>query len=283
LVLIFNNIKIEKRNSRDNMRKLTNSLRIGVIYIFLLFCGCISESPNDNSNFGVVSENNQLSKSNPNFISSNSSLEYFLTTHECFRAKITKVMDGDTVYAVALNGSKYKVRLLGVDTPETYKENRPDEYILLDGIPITDLNWLKEWGYKAKDFAKTNLENKMVIVVFDNIAPKKGYYGRYLTYIFINNIGNLEDFNKKLLLNGYARVYVSKFEKLEEYRQAEYFAKSHYIGLWSWKKEDSNKNALYNSNVNLTIVYIHANAEGNDNYNLNDEYITIKNIGNSPN
>jgi|GEM_PF-846133 len=265
------------------MKKLTNFLRIGVICIFLLFCGCISESQNNNSNFGVVSENNQLSKSNSNFISSNSSLEHFLTTHEHFEAKIIKVMDGDTVYAMALNWSKYKIRLLGVDTPETYKKNRPDEYILLDGTPITDLQWLKEWGLKAKDFAKMNLENKIVIIVFDNIAPKKGYYGRYLAYIFINNSGNLEDFNKELLLNGYARVYVSKFEKLEEYQQAEYFAKSHYIGLWSWKKSESNQNnTISNTNVNLAIIYIHANAAGNDNYNLNDEYITIKNIGNTP-
>ncbi len=247
--------------------------------------GCISQTHNDSTN--TITSNNTPVIAAPTQqnikYQDNSNLNEFLTTHEHFTARITKVVDGDTVYAKTTDGSEYKIRLLGVDTPETYKENKPNEYKLLDGTYITDLDWLKKWGINAKEFAKKELDSKTVIIVFDNTAPKKGYYGRYLAYIILNNSGALKDFNKELLTNGYARVYVSKFDKLNEYQQAEYYAKSNYIGLWNWKNTGSSQNTISPSNTNtkLTITYIHADAEGNDNYNLNDEYIKIKNTGSS--
>jgi len=260
--------------------------------LLILLTGCINQTSDLIDMVITNTPSNNFKQSiteHPN----NPNTNKFITTHEHFNAKIIKVVDGDTVYAKALNGTEYKIRLLGVDTPETYKENKPDEYILLNGDSITDLNWLKTWGINAKEFAKENLADKTVIIVFDNIAPKKGYYGRYLAYIYINNSGVLLDFNKELLTEGYARVYVSQFEKLNEYQQAEYYAKSHHIGLWGWNgsifSESSNivtaTVTTTNDNVNgnsIIVSYIHADAAGNDNRNLNDEYIVIKNVGGSP-
>ena len=130
---------------------------------------------------------------------------------------------------MAENGTKYKIRLLGVDTPEIYHKNSPQKFYIDNNHPITNISYLKVWGYKAKDYAKNRLENKTVIVVFDNKAPKKGYYGRYLAYIYVDG----RDFNEELIKNGYARVYVSNFELKNEYLKEERYAKENKIGLWN--------------------------------------------------
>ncbi len=157
----------------------------------------------------------------------------FINSHEHFYGKVVKVVDGDTIY-VESNGRLYKIRLLGVDTPETHKKNNPYEYFLLNGTPITNTTYLKIWGYKATDFAKKMLDNKTVIVVFDNEAPKKDKYGRYLAYIFIKNGSKYINFNEELLKYGYARVYISKFELEKEFLKIEREAKINKIGLWNW-------------------------------------------------
>jgi len=179
-----------------------------IISINLLFCGCFEQ------------HNNMVSSP-------------FIDTHEHYYGKVVKVVDGDTIY-VEVNGHLWKIRLLGVDTPETYKKNNPDEYYLLNGTPITDINYLKYWGEKAKNFAKRELDHKEVIIVFDDEAPKKDKYGRYLAYIYINDSGKLENFNEELLKYGYARVYVSRFELEHEFLNIERKAKENRVGLWNW-------------------------------------------------
>ena len=174
--------------------------------IFITFSGCLDISSNDS------------------YETSND----FINNHEHFSAKVVKISDGDTIWVMVENGTKYKIRLLGVDTPEVYHENSPQKFCI-DGNPITNTEYLKVWGYKAKDYAKNMLENKTVIVVFDNKAPKKGYYGRYLAYIYVDG----EDFNEELIKNGYARVYISNFELKHKYLDDEKYAKENKFGLWN--------------------------------------------------
>ncbi len=183
-----------------------------VVLASMSLCGCL----NDKTNFNYGSDYNS-----------------FVNTHEHYYGKVVKVVDGDTVY-VNVNGKLWKIRLLGVDTPETYKKNNPNEYYLLDGTPITNTTYLKEWGIKAKYFAKKQLENKTVIIAFDKEAPKKDRYGRYLAYIFINNSNNLINFNEELLKYGYARVYISDFELRDKFLEVEKEAKEDRVGLWNW-------------------------------------------------
>ncbi|AEF95705.1 calcium-activated nuclease EcnA [Methanotorris igneus] len=200
---------------------MESKISLTILLFFIFLSGCI-EFNNHNSN-GF----------NDNFD--------FIQTHEHFYGKVVKVVDGDTVYVVAENGTKYKIRLLGVDTPETHIKNNPYEYYIDKNTPITDVNYLKKWGYKATEFAKNKLENKTVIVVFDNKAPKKDKYGRYLAYIFVSNttygIRKPEvfvNFNEELLKYGYARVYISNFELKDEFIKIEKEAKMRRIGLWNW-------------------------------------------------
>ena len=43
-------------------------------------------------------------------------------------AQVSDVVDGDTIDVVFADGSTDRVRLLGVDTPETFSPNSPGEY-----------------------------------------------------------------------------------------------------------------------------------------------------------
>jgi micrococcal nuclease len=176
--------------------------------IFISFSGCLDVSQHNYDN----------------------SDDDFISNHEYFYADVVKVVDGDTVYVVAENGTEYKLRLLGVDTPETYRKNSPNEYMMADGRYISNITYLKMWGIYAKDYAKKELDGKKVIVVFDNRAPKKDRYNRYLTYVFVDG----ENFNENLIKYGYARVYISNFELKEKFLEEEKYAKEHRIGMWNY-------------------------------------------------
>ena len=77
-----------------------------------------------------------------------------------YKARVVRVVDGDTI-DVKIDGNVYRIRLLGVDCPETTaSRNRPYEY-----DDITDLNYLAKWGAKAKVFAHSMLYNRTVYLV----------------------------------------------------------------------------------------------------------------------
>ena len=181
--------------------------------IFISFSGCLDVSQYNYDNSDDYDDYNN-----------------FISNHEYFYADVVKVVDGDTVYVVAENGTEYKLRLLGVDTPETYRKNSPNEYMMADGRYISNITYLKMWGIYAKDYAKKELDGKKVIVVFDRKAPKKDKYHRYLTYVFVDG----ENFNENLIKYGYARVYVSNFELKEKFLEEEKYAKEHRIGMWNY-------------------------------------------------
>lgn len=181
-----------------------------------------------------------------------------------YRVKVVDVIDGDTIDVLLPNGSTGRIRLLGVDTPET----RPDRNRINEYDNITDTESLTVWGEKAEEFAKSWLENQTIYIQFDKEAGLYGYYGRLLAYVYMLN-GT--DFNAELLRRGYARVYVEgNFSKKEEYLKIEKMAMENKTGLWSCMLE-----------TGVIIAYVHYNAYGDDRYNLNDEYVIISNNGNT--
>ncbi len=138
-------------------------------------------------------------------------------------AKVIEVVDGDTII-VEIDGRIEKVRLIGVDTPELKAEkNKPYEY-----DNITNLTLLEEWGWKAKEFTERWLKGKVVKLEFDELAGYRDRYGRMLVYVYVNGT----DFNALLLKEGYARVYLTKFKKLEQYITLEREAFESRRGLW---------------------------------------------------
>ena len=182
-----------------------------------------------------------------------------------YKVHVVSVIDGDTFDAEFPNRSIERVRMLGVDCPEkTADKNKPNEY---DGID--DMNCLAYWGLKAKNFTISWLQDKDVYIEFDSLAGVKEYYGRWLCYVYVDDV----DFNAELIKEGYARVYEEGVCSKESYYiTLQQKAMEDRIGLWSCKPLQE-----------VAIVYVHYDAEGDDDrYNLNDEYVVIKNYGNLP-
>lgn len=124
---------------------------------------------------------------------------------------VTRIVDGDTI-VIDYKGKQEKVRLIGVNTPETVKPNSPVEH----------------YGKEASDFTKKMLTNKKVELEFD--IGQRDKYNRLLAYIYLDGVM----FNKTLVKEGYAQVmtippnvkYADEFIKLQKE------ARENKRGLW---------------------------------------------------
>jgi micrococcal nuclease len=159
-------------------------------------------------------------------------------------ATVVDVVDGDTVDVRFEDGSVERVRLLGVDTPETHDDVSPGEF---EGVPDTDAgrSCLRTWGEHASDFADQRLAGETVTVEFDPVSDRRGGYDRLLAYIVVDGgtsetprttgTGEAADgdsFNRALLEAGYARLYDSEFTKRDDYASVERQARENGTGLW---------------------------------------------------
>lgn len=148
---------------------------------------------------------------------------------------ITRVIDGDTVEARFPNGETDTLRLLGVDTPETTLSRvSPNEF---EGIPDSTAgrDHLYNWGQKATDYTKSELEGKEVRIEVDKQANRRGSFGRLLVYVYVDG----ENFNEQLLDKGYARLYESSFSKESEFAGTESKAQLLSTGLWNYETSNS--------------------------------------------
>jgi micrococcal nuclease len=187
---------------------------------------------------------------------------------------VTEVIDGDTVEVRYDNGTVDTVRLLGVDTPETHGDNTPDEF---EGVPETDAGreCLGRWGERASDHASEVLAGEEVRLGFDENEGRRGYYGRLLAYIYVDGA----QFNYGLVRDGYARMYDSSFVDRQRYAAAEQRAQENRRGLWACRSPDAVGPGAAMSGP--LAVDVHADAAGNDNENLNDEYVVLTNTNES--
>ncbi len=153
-------------------------------------------------------------------------------------AVVSEVVDGDTVRLQ----SGETVRLLGINTPEKGQ------------------SYFEESTDKLKEF----VSGKPITLEKD--VSDKDQYGRLLRYIYVEDIF----VNMELVRQGYANAYIispnTKYSNL--FIESENQAKSRKIGIWEPR-------TVYPDCIG--ILYFHWNAEGNDNYNLNDEYVTFRN------
>jgi len=187
-----------------------------------------------------------------------------------YEVKVIDVIDGDTI-EVQFQDRTETVRILGIDTPEIVAEkNKPYEY------KTSNLECLADWGLKAKEFTSM-LNGKTVQIEFDEKAGLRDKFGRLLAYVYING----EDFGEMLVEKGYARVYVEgEFSKETEYLKAEERAFNSAIGVWSCRVREVKTTPQI---PQVKIYKVNYNAPGNDRYNLNGEYVVIKNYGDAVN
>lgn len=185
---------------------------------------------------------------------------------------VTNVVDGDTLDIRYQNGSSDTVRLLGVDTPEVHVETDPAEF---EGIPTSPSGetWLRGWGENSSLFVERQVNGTQVTLRFDEQADRRGYYGRLLAYVIVNESYTL---NYELVDDGYARVYESGFSNEPRYLAAEAGAQANGTGIWGYSATSAE------SDGSLAIAQIHEDAAGSEYDNLDDEYIVFENIGNGP-
>lgn len=142
-------------------------------------------------------------------------------------AKFIKVIDGDTI-VVNINGMEEKVRLIGVDTPESRQNKRAQ---LQEKELGKDAETIVELGKRAKEFTKSMLTGvSKVYLEFD--VQQRDKYGRLLAYIYLPDGRML---NKEIICNGYAMPLTIppnvKYEK--EFRECFQKAREERKGLWN--------------------------------------------------
>ncbi|MFB6101338.1 MAG: thermonuclease family protein [Haloplanus sp.] len=143
-------------------------------------------------------------------------------------ARVTDVVDGDTVDVRFPDGREDTVRLLGVDTPEVHVETDPVEF---EGVPETTAGraCLRRYGERASEYATATLAGQRVTLRFDAAAGRRGGYDRLLAYVVIDG----RSFNAALLGRGYARLYDSAFRERDRYAALERDAREAGRGVWS--------------------------------------------------
>lgn len=140
-------------------------------------------------------------------------------------ATVERVVDGDTVVVVITGrsegpgagmadvGEEYRLRLIGIDTPESVKPNSPVEC----------------FGKEASAAAAALLEGADVKLVKD--VEEADQYDRLLRYVYIES----EMANARLVANGYATAYTYppnvRWSELLVQLQRE--ARENDRGLWS--------------------------------------------------
>jgi endonuclease YncB( thermonuclease family) len=127
-----------------------------------------------------------------------------------FRAKVTRVVDGDTIEVRKRSGRRETIRILGIDTPEVY-----------GGV---------ECGGRAASALMKRLARGRVRVLTDPRQPKRDRYGRLLAYVHRGKL----DLGRRMVGKGRARVYVvgSRFSRYRSYKRAERVARADNRGSW---------------------------------------------------
>lgn len=130
--------------------------------------------------------------------------------------EVQRVIDGDTI-AVSIDGKEEKLRLIGIDTPETVDPRKP----------------VQCFGREASDKAKEILSDKMVRLESDSTQSNRDKYQRLLRYVFLED-GTF--FNKLMIEEGYAHEYTyqsNPYKYQAEFMEAEKQARENNRGLWS--------------------------------------------------
>ncbi len=122
---------------------------------------------------------------------------------------VQRVVDGDTLKLD--NGER--VRLIGVDTPETVHPGKPVQY----------------FGKEASAFTKRMCQGKKVRLEYD--LQKKDKYKRTLAYVYLEDGTFL---NAEIIKQGYGHAYTRfPYKYLDEFRRYEKEAREKEAGLWA--------------------------------------------------
>lgn len=193
------------------------SLVLGILWIcVIIFTGCSASgarmSGDANRQSGQQSQSGKVDRKSQAGQSG-------LTSQESRKDKdhqkgemvtVGRVVDGDTFVTT----ERERVRLIGVDTPESTKQHEP-------------------YGKAAADFTKSRLTGRKVQLVYD--VGRQDKYGRTLAYVYLAD-GTF--FNALLVAEGYAQIMTvpPNVKHAEEFLALQRKARAQNKGLWGLKE-----------------------------------------------
>lgn len=127
---------------------------------------------------------------------------------------VERVVDGDTVIVNHTDGRRERIRLTGIDTPESVHQ---------------DVARNSEYGAVASDYTKARLADRDVQLEFD-VEPSDRY-GRGLAYVWVDGIL----FNEELIRLGYAKALPRQANQkyMADFLAAQREAKRSGAGFWA--------------------------------------------------
>ena len=127
---------------------------------------------------------------------------------------VVHLVDGDTL-DIKYNDTTERIRLIGVDTPETVDSRKTVEC----------------FGREASEYLKSKLEGKLVSIESDPTQSDRDKYNRLLRYVYLDG----EDVGLSIIANGYGHEYTYNipYMKQSEYKAAQSKASEQNLGLWS--------------------------------------------------
>lgn len=132
-------------------------------------------------------------------------------------AGFDRVVDGDTL-VVFIDGQKERVRMIGVNAPESTTEHRNIEC----------------FGKNSSRYLKEILsEEKNIFLEFDPVSGKYDKHGRILAHVFLADGTNL---NQKMIADGFAYEYTYRGQDYlykSDYKNSEDVAQEGFLGLWA--------------------------------------------------
>ena len=139
----------------------------------------------------------------------------FRPTGQTTEADVVRVVDGDTI-VVAFGGQEYKVRYIGMDTPETVDPSSP-------------VQWM---GPQASAANNALVAGRTVVLEKD--VSETDRYGRLLRYVWLTDGSAWTLVNLELLKQGFASIatYPPDVKYVDVYLAAEHGAQAMAVGLW---------------------------------------------------
>lgn len=142
------------------------------------------------------------------------------------QAIVSRVVDGDTIevtfdkdYITSKSNFKLveKVRLIGINSPESVDPRRPVECM----------------GKEASAYLKSILVNQSVLLSSDYSQTERDKYGRLLRYVYVPTLNLF--INQMMIEKGYAYEYTYKDPYFFQtaFKRAEVGAQLQKIGLWN--------------------------------------------------
>ena len=134
------------------------------------------------------------------------------------RARVVRVVDGDTLKVRLSTGQSARVRLIGIDTPETARAGRRGECGSAGATA------------RMKKLALRGRVGRTVTLKSDPSQEHVDRFGRLLRYVAAGGV----DFGRALVSAGWAKTYVYErdFLRLASYRRSQAAAKSARRGVW---------------------------------------------------